>query len=72
MFVRVFTPTRNLGSTAPQPSKTLSLQDSGLVRVVSLVTVSLGGEGGGRGWLTDVSMLVIKKGSPFNGGFLSS
>ena len=63
MFVRIFTATRKLGSTAPQPSKTFFLQDSGPVRVVSLVTVSLGGEGGGRGWLTDVSVLVIKKGS---------
>ena len=64
MFVRIFTATRKLGSTAPQPSKTFFLQDSGPVRVVSLVTVSLGGRGGGRGWLTDVSVLVIKKGSP--------
>ena len=44
MFVRIFTATRKLGSTAPQPSKTFFLQDSGPVRVVSLVTVSLGGE----------------------------
>ena len=42
MFVRIFTATRKLGSTAPQPSKTFFLQDSGPVRVVSLVTVSLG------------------------------
>ena len=63
MFVRIFTATRKLGSTAPQPSKTFFLQDSGPVRVVSLVTVSLGGRGRGDrgGWLTDVSVLVIKK-----------
>ena len=65
MFVRIFTATRKLGSTAPQPSKTFFLQDSGPVRVVSLVTVSLGGRG--RGWLTDVSVLVIKKGSRTEG-----
>jgi len=49
MFVCIFTATRKLGSTAPQPSKTFFLEDSGPVRVVGLVTVSLGGEWGGEG-----------------------
>ena len=49
MFVCIFTATSKLGSTAPQPNKTFFLEDSGLVRVVSLVTVSLGGRGRGDG-----------------------
>ena len=55
MFACIFTTTRKLESTAPPPSKTFFLEDSGPVRVVIQITSEPGG------WLTDFSVLVIKK-----------